>query len=237
MSTHAAIKLEQREQVTVVSVDDGKANALNSALMRALRDTLREVAKTAGAVVLTGRAGFFSGGLDVKLLPTLSHGDRVEMVKDLGHLLHAIFLLERPVVAALSGHALGGGALMALAADARIAADAKLRFGLNEIAIGVPVPSFGVEIARAAVPAHWQAEAVLHGRTYSPVEALARGLVEAVVAPETLLDAAVARAAPLAALPTGAYLTTKQRLRGAGAHVMTATLDEEIENFLKSFSA
>ncbi len=235
MSTHPAIHTEPRGPVTLVTMDDGKANALSPAFMRALQKTLHDAAETSGAVVLAGRAGFFSGGLDLKLMPTLSTEDRAEMVKDLGRLLLQVFLSPCPVVAAVTGHALGGGTLLALASDVRLAADVKSRFGLNEVAIGLPLPTFGVEIARVSVPTQHLVEAALHGRVYAPAEAVARGIVESVHAPEALVDAAVARATPLAALSRGAYETTKLRLRGAAADVVRATLDDEIEGFLRSF--
>lgn len=230
-----AIRTEQRGDVTVVTMDDGKANALSSPFMNALRHTLRNH-EDDGAVVLAGRASFFSAGLDIKLLPALSHEDRVEMVKDLGRLLLDVFLFPRPVVAAVTGHALGGGTLLALASDLRLGVEAPVRFGLNEVAIGLPLPTFGVEIARSTVPVQWISEAALHGRVYTPPEALSRGLFESVHAPDALVDAAVARAAGLSKLPRQPYATTKRRFRGAAADVVRSTLDEEIESFLQSFN-
>ena len=118
----------------------------------------------------------------------------------------------------------------------RLVADAKLRFGLNEVTIGLPVPSFGVEVARAAIPTQWLVESILHGTVYTPDKALSRGIVESVHAPEALLASALARAEGLAALPHAAYETTKRRLRGAAVESVKSTLDEEIEGFLKGFA-
>jgi enoyl-CoA hydratase len=236
MTQHPAIRIERRENVTLVTLDDGKANALSSPVMNALRHTLVELAPGTGAIVLSGRAGFFSAGLDVKLMPTISHAERVEMVKDLGRLLLDVFLLGSPVVAAVTGHALGGGALLALACDVRLVADAKLRFGLNEVTIGLSVPSFGVEVARAAIPTQWHIESIVHGTVYTPEKALSRGIVESVHAPEALLASALARAEGLAALAHGPYETTKRRLRGAAVELVKATLDDEIDGFLKGFA-
>jgi enoyl-CoA hydratase len=233
----APFRSESRGPVAVVSMDDGKANALSPNFMRGLRDALRDAASSHGAVVLAGRAGFFSGGLDIKLLPTLPHADRVEMVKELGRLLLEVFLCPRPVVAAVSGHALAGGALLALSCDLRLGLDGPARFGLNEVAIGLPVPTFGVEIARAVVSPPVQTELCLHARVLTLPEARDRGVFESLHAPEALVDAAVARATPLAAFATSAYEATKQRLRGPAAAVARAALDDEIEGFLRSFAA
>jgi enoyl-CoA hydratase len=233
---NAPIRVDARGPVTVVTMDDGKANALSPTFMRALRDTVREAAGSSGAIVLAGRAGFFSGGLDIKLLPSLPHEERVEMVKDLGRLLLDVFLCPRPVIAAMTGHALAGGALLALACDLRLGVDAPARFGLNEVAIGLPVPTFGVEIARTAVSPQWQAELCLHARVYTLPDARDRGIIESLHAPDALLDAAVARATPLASLATSAYEATKVRLRGPAAATARAALDDEIDGFLRGFA-
>lgn len=237
MSTHSAVRTERRGHVALVTLDDEKANALSSPVMNALRYTLRDLATTSGAIVLAGRSGFFSGGLDIKLMPTLPAAERAEMVKDLGRLLLELFMLPRPVVAAVTGHALGGGALLALACDVRLAADTKLRFGLNEVTIGLPMPSFGVEIARNAISAEWLSEAVLHGKIYTAEKALARNIVESVHSPDVLLHVATARAEGLSGLATHAYETTKARLRGAAVESVRATLDAEIDGFLKGFES
>jgi enoyl-CoA hydratase len=236
--THPSIKLERRDDVAVLSLDDSKANALNRSFMQAFREALVEAASSAGAVVLAGRAGFFSGGLDIKLLPTLPHAERVETVRELGAMLLALFTLERPVVACLTGHALAGGALVALACDVRVAADLpKARFGLNEVAIGLALPTFGVEIARAVVPVEHLTELVLHARTLSMTEAHARRIVQSLHAPDEALNAAVAHAQSLAGLAREAYAPTKQRLRGPTAALVRASLDGEIESFLARFAA
>ena len=238
MQTHPAITVRHEGPVAVVTLDDGKANALTSPLMNALRETFVALAAPdgAGAIVLAGRASFFSGGLDIKLLPTLPHEARVETVKDLGRMLLEIFLLPRPVIAAVTGHAIAGGALLALAADARIGADGKARFGLNEVTIGLPLPTFGVEIARTVVSPQWQAELCLHARVLTLPEARDRGIFESLHAPDALLDAAVARATPLAAFATSAYEATKVRLRGPAAATARAALDDEIDGFLRAFA-
>lgn len=238
MQTHPAITVRNEGPVAVVTVDDGKANALTSALMNALRETVVALAAPdgAGAIVLAGRANFFSGGLDIKLLPTLPHEARVETVKDLGRMLLEIFLLPRPVIAAVTGHAIAGGALLALAADARIGAEGKARFGLNEVTIGLPLPTFGVEIARATIPHPTLTEAVLHGKVWSHAEAHTRGALDELRAPEAVLTAAIERATAMAPVATSPYLLTKRRLRGAAADVVRGTLDDEIEGFLKSFA-
>jgi enoyl-CoA hydratase len=233
---NASIRTDTRGPVTVVTMDDGKANALSPTFMRALRDTLREATSASGAVVLAGRGGFFSGGLDIKLLPSLPHEERVEMVKDLGRLLLDVFLCPRPVLAAMTGHALAGGALLALACDLRLGVDAPARFGLNEVAIGLPVPTFGVEIARTTVAPQWQTELCLHARVLTLPEARDRGILESLHAPDALVDAAVARATPLAAFSTSAYEATKVRLRGPAAATARAALDDEIDGFLRGFA-
>ena len=127
-----------------------------------------------------------------------------------------VFLFPIPTVAAVGGHAIAGGALLMFACDLRVAADTAARLRLNEVAIGLALPSWAILIARSAIPPRWRTETMLHARSYSPAEAKTRGFVDTVVPPEQLLAAAAEAAAPLAALDPTAYATSTTRLRAMG---------------------
>ena len=124
-----------------------------------------------------------------------------------------IFTTPIPVVAACTGHALAAGALLLLVADRRIGADGPFKIGLNEVAIGMPLPTFGVELARYRMPPSAFDGAIL-GETMAPAAAVAAGYLDAVVAPDDVLGAAAAEAERLSALRRGAVDGTKQRARG-----------------------
>ena len=123
------------------------------------------------------------------------------------------YTLPMPTVAAVTGHAVAGGALLAYLCDLRFVADGPFRIHMNETAIGIPLPTWILTVVQGAITPRWQTEALLHARAYSPAEAKERGLVTDVVPAENVVEAARAAAAPLTMLDTRAYALSKQRLR------------------------
>lgn len=223
-------QIERVGEVAIVSLDDGKANTLIIPRFLDLERALDEVERSSAlAVVLTGRPGFFSAGLDVKSLATTTLDEKKAMLVAMGSALHKLFLFPRPVVAAVSGHALGGGALLALACDTRVFADGAFRFGLNEVPIGLFVPSYGIELARSAVSASRLTDLVAHGRVLSPMEALSMHVAEAVHAPEVLRAAALMVARDLAKLSGSGYAITKRLLREPAAEAARARIPAELD--------
>jgi len=217
------------DEVAIVSRDDGKANAMLSPDFRGLMGALDAVEQSrALSVVLTGRPGFLSAGLNLKAIGSLSLDELKTLVADMGECVLKLFLFPRPVVTAVTGHALGAGAMFALAADACVFADGPYKFGLNEVAAGLFVPSFAIELARASAPAEHLTGLVGHGRTLSPTEALTMSIAEAVHAPEALMEAAVLRAQELAKLSGSGYALTKRLLRGPAAESAQAKLPGEL---------
>ncbi len=227
--------IERVGEVAVLSLDDGKANVVMVPEFEGLELALDQVEQSdARAVVLTGRPGYFSAGLNVKVLPTLSTEDRATLIAALGRAALKLFLFPRPVVAAVCGHALGAGAMLALAADLRIFADGSYKFGLNEVPAGIFVPSFGVELAAAAVSSSRLTELVIHGRVLSPMEALAMHVVEAVHAPEALRAAALMRARGLGQLSGAGYALTKRLVRRPVAERALLQLPGELEELART---
>jgi enoyl-CoA hydratase len=208
------IELEERGVVTVVRMARGKGNALNLELCEALVDALNQLdAGPARAAVLTGQGNVFGAGVD---LPALAEGG-AEYVRRflplLGRLFERLATFPKPVVAAVNGHAIAGGAILLLACDQRLLAEGTARVGLTEVRVGVVFPAWALEIARFATPPEHFQTLVLTGRTWQPEEALARGLVDELVEPERLLDRACAVADELAAIPAAAFAATKLGVR------------------------
>lgn len=230
------VSLHREGPVAVLTLDDGKANALRASLLEELRDALDVVERgDAGALVIAGRPGFYSGGLDLKLLPTLSTPAKTDTFHLFSHLMVRVFGFPIPTVAAMTGHAIAGGAILALACDVRVAAAEGGRFGLTEVPLGLPLPTFGLALARAAVPAHLLTEVCLHGRVYGLAEAAERGIVETLVPADRVLEAAIGRAVELAKIPAEAYAVTKDRLRGESIREALTRLDGEVAGFIRIF--
>jgi enoyl-CoA hydratase len=223
------VTYEREGAVARITLDDGKVNAMNPAFFAALGAALdRAEEERPGAIVLTGRPGYFSAGLDLKLLPTLPREELRATLLTFGRTMLRVFLFPIPTVAAVSGHAVAGGAMLAFACDLRWMADGPFRIHLNEVAIGLPLPSWAIALAHAAIPLRFQTEALLHARAYSPVEACERAIVHGVVPAERLLAEALAAAQPLTALDQAAYATSKARHRAMEGKWVTDLLETEV---------
>ncbi len=196
----------------VVAVRHGPANALDPALVANLAASLDEAERSGRPLVLTGNGRFFSAGLDLAGLPR----EREEMgafVDAFDDLLRRLFLCPCPTVAAVNGHAVAGGAILAAACDVRIGAAGDYRIGVSEVQLGVIFPAVAFEVLRAAIPAPRTAEVLLRGRLTGPEDAVTNGFLHELASAEALLERAVERAEELGALPRAAYAHTKRELR------------------------
>lgn len=191
-------------------MDRPPANALNRELVERLLAAL-ETARMDGAhaLILTGRPGMFSGGLDV---PELLAQDR----RQVEAFWSLFFTLTRqlaaspvPVIAAVSGHAPAGGAVLALHCDYRIGVTGRFRIGLNEVQVGLPVPGTILVALAEAVGPRLARSMATRGQLLSMDEALAAGLLDELTGPDDLLATALARANELLALPAVAMNTTR----------------------------
>lgn len=205
---------ESLGSVTVLRLAHGKANALDLEVLEGLAAELDAIAGDGGsALVLTAGGSIFSAGVD--LFRVIDGGEDYvgRFLPALDRALERLFSFPRPVVAAVNGHAVAGGCILALACDYRIAARGKGKIGIPEQRVGVPFPSWPAEIVRFAVPAH-QVQAMMHlGRTYPADEARERGLIDEAVEPEELLPRAVAAAGELGAIPAATFQLTKRQIR------------------------
>ena len=215
--------------IAILSMDDGKANTVLVGEFDGLGKALKELAASdASAVVLTGRPGYFSAGLNLKVMPTLPNPELQKLITRFGEVVIDLFVFPKPIVAAVSGHALGAGAIFGFCSDVRLFAEGPFKYGLNEVPGGLFVPTFGIISARSAVPSQHLTQLILHGRVFSPTEALQLGVAESLHAPDALLPAAIGRAKQLAELGGSGYAYTKQLLRGAMAEEARVGLPKEV---------
>lgn len=194
----------------VLTLNKPPANAIDVALIDDLGRAAREADADPAvrAVILRGGQRTFSAGLDLDAMA----GGELEAVKDLGYGdgLHALWTLGKPTVAEVGGHAIAGGALLALACDVRVGARGTYKLGLNESAIGLPFPRGAFEIARAALPQASLTEVVLRAALHPPETALKLGFLHEVVHPAALEARAREVATRLSKHPGHAYAHNKR---------------------------
>jgi enoyl-CoA hydratase len=203
-------------------MDDGKANALNHEMIDALRDALRSAEGDSRALVLAGRPGRFSAGFDLSIM-TAGPDAAMPLLQAGADLAIDLYLARVPVVLAVTGHALAMGAIVLMAADVRIGTEGAFKIGMNEVAIGMPVPRFATELARDRLAKTHFVPAIQHAQVYDPAGAVHAGYLDRVVAEGEALDAAVAHATTLAeTLRQGAFQITRDIARGPVAEILRA---------------
>lgn len=198
--------------VAVVTMDDGKVNAFNDSMVDDLHAAL-DAALGARAIVLAGRDGVFSGGFD---LGVVAHGGPTAeaLVRRGGHLLARLYASPVPTVAACTGHAVALGAVLLLVTDLRVGSDTDAAVGLNEVAIGMPLPELAVELARERLAAPLRTRAVLLAEMWTSTKAVDVGFLDEVVPAEQVLERALHQAKELGGkLQPDAYAATAARLR------------------------
>lgn len=206
------VSYQENDKVVLIIMDDGKANAVSPLMLTQLNDALDQAEKSAKVVVITGRPGKFSAGFDLSIM-SQGGGAMANLVVAGAHLALRLLRFPTPVVMACTGHGLAMGGLMLLSADYRIGVEGAFKIGLNEAAIGMTMPLFGVEIARGRLhPAHL-GRAVINAEVYAPHDAIVAGFLDQVTTEESLLPVALEIAGKLATLNMSAHHMTKLRVR------------------------
>ena len=225
-----AVAYELDGHVAVLRVDDGKANAFSFALIDALHGALDRAEKEAKALVWIGREGRFSGGFDLGVMRSGDLGAVAKLVSAGGRLATRLYEAPLPIVIGCSGHALAMGAVALLAVDLRIGPLGDFKIGLNEVAIGLTLPTFATALAQDRLsPRHLQ-RAVVLAEVYDGPGAVEAGFLDLVVAVDKVGDIAIEAAARLAELHLGALHATKRRVRKATLAVLHKSLGEDLSD-------
>ena len=208
------IEVVQQGSVAVMTMRHGKANAMDIAFCNRITACFEQfAASSARAAVLTGQGRMFSAGVD--LIRAMESGPDYFPIflPALRRALEAVFFCDKPVVAAINGHAIAGGCILACAADHRLMVREGGRIGVTELQVGVPFPVIALEIMRFAAAPHRLEQLVFGAATYEAEAALELGLVHEAVDGAAVVDRAIAVAQSRAALAPAAFALSKRQTR------------------------
>lgn len=225
MAVLVECKLES--DYSLITMDDGKANALGFDMLEQLGAAMDTAEQAGKVLIICGRPGKFSAGFDLAVMG--QGGDAmIDLLRAGANVSRRILNFPTPVVLAVSGHALAMGALLLLSADYRVGMHGAYKIGLNEVAIGMTLPYFGIALAEARLATTHLGNAVALARVYDAAGALEAGYLDEAASEEDLLPRAIAMAQQLSSLNMEAHRQTKARIRES----LNAALDAAIEKEL-----
>jgi enoyl-CoA hydratase len=230
------IAVEEHTGVAVVSLARPPVNALDLPMIEELESTFARLANAAPriGVVLTGAGNTFSAGVDTKAFASYGREERRRMALAITRMTAALLSLPCPLVAAVNGHALGGGFVLMLCCDYRLVAeDHGLRLGLTEARAGVPFPAGPIAIMKHEMPQGVLRQMTLSSCVVSPQDLVQHGLIDALASKEQILENAIAAARDLASQP--AFEVVKKQVRGGLAAEVQALAVAGADPFLRSF--
>jgi enoyl-CoA hydratase len=211
--------------VAVVTQANPPVNSMDAASLEELAATFDRLAADTQvrAVVLTGEGATLSAGLNLKTVPHLDMAGQRRLIAALNDSFGTLYAFPKPLIAAVNGHAIAGGMIVALAADWRVVADVKLTASLAEIRVGVTFPVAAMEIARSELAPSAARRLILLGEDLDAREAVTLRVFDECVPASELMAHAQAAALRFAKLPPNAFATTKRELRSAAlAHIADA---------------
>jgi enoyl-CoA hydratase len=221
------VTYHRTDDISTISMDDGKVNVFSIPMLRALHEAFDEAERDGAVVLLAGRPGYFSAGFDLQVLAGPTE-DVVTLLRLGATLAERILSFPAPVAVACTGHAFPAGAFLLMAADTRVGADGPFKLGLNEVKIGLTLPWFAVVLARHRLtPAHFDHAAVT-GAMFDPRAAREAGLLDAVVPPDELDKAALTAAQELTAIDRRAHTATKLRVRQPVLDELRTSIEDEL---------
>ncbi len=222
----ARVQFDLEDGVARIQMDDGKVNALSAPMIAEIAGALDEAEKAGAVVVLRGREGIFSAGFD---LPTFGRGlaATLEMLRAGVGLIERLLGFPRPVLTVCTGHAYPMGAFLMLSADVRLGVAGPWRIGMNEVAIGMTVPKFAIELARHRLTPPGVAR-IVTAPMFDPETAARHGYLDRVLGAEQVEDAVEEEIARLRALDRAHFVATKQRINEPALRAIGTAANEEL---------
>ena len=207
------LTVNHEEKIAILTFKHGPASALDLEFCQAINKALSEIrASEARALVITGSGSVFSAGVDLNRMLQGRAEYISEFLPEFGQVLETLLFFPKPVVAAVNGHAIAGGGLMACAADARLMAAGTGRIGVPELRVGVAFPPLAMELMRSRLNPLATTDVLLSGKLCTPEDAEAYGMIHKVVNKDELLSVAISKSQKLAEVQPELYALTKEQL-------------------------
>ena len=223
------VKLKTENQISFISMDDGKANAMSVKMLEGINAALDEAERSASVVILSGRQNVLSGGFDLGIFKS---GDNAKILKMLtlgAELSHRLLSYPKPVIAACTGHAVAMGTFLLLCCDYRVGANDNSKFAANEVAIGLTVPYFAIEVIKQRIINKHRSKAIGLAHFFNIEEALEAGFVDEIAEPGQVVAAAASKAEEFLKLDLKAHTLSKLRLREPMLASLRDAINKDIE--------
>lgn len=213
--------------IATLSMDDGKANVMSVHMLQALNEALDKALADKAVVLLTGRAGMFSGGFDLGVFKR-DKAELVQMLEAGARITERLLSFPRPVVMACTGHAIAMGAFLLLCGDVRVGVDQGARFQANEVRTGMTLPFFAIETCRQRLSPVGLQQTLVTATPFTPLQALAIGFLDELATPDAVLAAARIRAEDMLTLHPQAFAASKLRVKRSTLATLQAAIAEDV---------
>jgi len=224
------VTYELNDGIATIALNNGKANALGHEVFEALNGALDKAEQDKAIVILTGQPGMFSGGYDLKEMQK-GMKEAMALVKVGSTFARRLSAFPLPVIAACSGHAIAKGAFILLSVDYRVGVEGGFKLGLNEVAIGMTMHHAGIEIARHRMPAPYFYRSVVNAEIFNPQSAIAAGFLDETVAPDQLMERALAVAVQMKQLNRNAHKQTKLKVKADYLALLDRCIEQDAAHF------
>jgi len=231
--------MERRGKVALLRLSRPPVNAIELGLLRAAEDAFASLGSQGDtrALVVTGDGNCFSAGLDLKVVPYYGPEEQRDMIVSINRLIRWVYSFPAPLVAAINGHAIAGGLVLALACDYRVCAQTGCEVGLTEARAGIPFPAAATAVVKAELAPPVTRRLTLLGRNMQPQEALAANVVDEIQPRDRVLQRALEVAEDLATMPATGYERIKRQFRAAALREIEAVVTSDTDPLLGSWIA